>query len=169
MTSEESSKVNMTVAQDNSKKTLKVNVIGAFIVSREVSKYMKNGGAIVNVSSTNGTKTINLAVKRHANKFPERFMFQLNENEILSLNYRDFASLKVTKKTDKLNVICYELVVEIFAITEQSLDIYNLGDVEEILTKIKRSIEKLYSQIGLFEEEDLTNWVKEFEDMIASY
>ena len=90
-------------------------------------------------------------------------MIKKNENEILSLNYRDFASLKVTKKTDKLNVICYELVVEIFAITEQSLDI------EEILTKIKRSIEKLYSQIGLFEEEDLTNWVKEFEDMIASY
>ena len=96
-------------------------------------------------------------------------MIKKNENEILSLNYRDFASLKVTKKTDKLNVICYELVVEIFAITEQSLDIYNLGHVEEILTKIKRSIEKLYSQIGLFEEEDLTNWVKEFEDMIASY
>ena len=29
----------------------------------------------------NGTKTINLAVKRHINRFPERFMFQLNENE----------------------------------------------------------------------------------------
>ena len=39
-------------------RTLKVNVIGAFIVAREVSKYMKNGSAIVNVSSTNGTKTI---------------------------------------------------------------------------------------------------------------
>ena len=39
-------------------KTLKVNVIGAFIVSREVSKYMKKGSAIINVSSTNGTKTI---------------------------------------------------------------------------------------------------------------
>ena len=25
----------------------------------------------------NGTKTINLAVKRHINRFPERFMFQL--------------------------------------------------------------------------------------------
>ena len=37
--------------------TLKVNVIGAFIVAREVSKYMNNG-SIVNVSSTNGTKTI---------------------------------------------------------------------------------------------------------------
>lgn len=39
-------------------KTLKVNVIGAFIVSREVSKYMNYGSAIINVSSTNGTKTI---------------------------------------------------------------------------------------------------------------
>lgn len=39
-------------------KTLKVNVIGAFIVAREVSKYMNKGSSIVNVSSTNGTKTI---------------------------------------------------------------------------------------------------------------
>ena len=39
-------------------RTLKVNVIGAFIVAREVAKYMKKGSAIVNVSSTNGTKTI---------------------------------------------------------------------------------------------------------------
>lgn len=39
-------------------KTLRVNVIGAFLVSREVSKYMEKGSAIVNVSSTNGTKTI---------------------------------------------------------------------------------------------------------------
>jgi hypothetical protein len=29
----------------------------------------------------NGTKTINQAVKRHSNRFPERFMFQINENE----------------------------------------------------------------------------------------
>lgn len=39
-------------------RTLKVNVIGAFIVARESSKYMKPGSTIVNVSSTNGTKTI---------------------------------------------------------------------------------------------------------------
>ena len=36
--------------------TLKVNVMGAFFVSREASKYMKKGSAIVNISSTNGTK-----------------------------------------------------------------------------------------------------------------
>ena len=29
----------------------------------------------------NGTKTINLAVKRHLNRFPERFMFQLTKDE----------------------------------------------------------------------------------------
>ena len=29
----------------------------------------------------NGTKTINQAVKRHINKFPERYMFQLTKNE----------------------------------------------------------------------------------------
>lgn len=40
------------------KKTLSVNVIGAFIVAREIRKIMPDGGAIINVSSTNGTKTI---------------------------------------------------------------------------------------------------------------
>ena len=42
---------------DEFKRTLEVNVIGAFITTREVSKHMKSG-SIVNVSSTNGTKTI---------------------------------------------------------------------------------------------------------------
>lgn len=42
---------------------------------------------------TNGTKTINLAVKRHANKFPERFMFQLTESEILSVSRFQFETL----------------------------------------------------------------------------
>jgi len=46
---------NITV--EEFKKTLETNVIGAFITSREVAKYMKKG-TIINVSSTNGTKTI---------------------------------------------------------------------------------------------------------------
>ena len=36
--------------------TIKVNVIGAFIVSREASRYMPKGSSIINISSTNGTK-----------------------------------------------------------------------------------------------------------------
>lgn len=46
------------ITVDEFKRTLEVNILGAFIVSREVSKYMKKGSAIINVSSTNGTKTI---------------------------------------------------------------------------------------------------------------
>ena len=38
--------------------TIKVNVMGAFIVSREASRNMNKGGAIINISSTNGTKVI---------------------------------------------------------------------------------------------------------------
>ena len=34
---------------------------------------------------TNGTKTINQAVKRHINKFPERYMFQLTKSEYNNL------------------------------------------------------------------------------------
>lgn len=33
----------------------------------------------------NGTKAINQAVKRNIERFPERFMFQLNENEYYNL------------------------------------------------------------------------------------
>ena len=43
---------------DEFKNTLNVNVIGAFIVSREASKYISDGGSIINISSTNGTKVV---------------------------------------------------------------------------------------------------------------
>ena len=33
----------------------------------------------------NGTKTINQAVKRHINKFPEQYMFQVNEEEFVNI------------------------------------------------------------------------------------
>ena len=36
----------------------------------------------------NGTKTINLAVKRHINRFPERFMFQLTIEECNQLRFQ---------------------------------------------------------------------------------
>jgi 3-oxoacyl-[acyl-carrier protein] reductase len=44
---------------DNFKKTLDINLIGTFLVSKYVSKYMldKRSGVIINVSSTNGIDT----------------------------------------------------------------------------------------------------------------
>ena len=37
---------------------------------------------------SNGTKTINLAVKRHINRFPERFMFQLTEEKSENIRFQ---------------------------------------------------------------------------------
>ena len=34
----------------------------------------------------NGTKTINLAVRRHINRFPERFMFKITETECKNIS-----------------------------------------------------------------------------------
>ena len=42
----------------------------------------------------NGTKTINLAVKRHINRFPERFMFQLTEEECKNFSRFQIETLK---------------------------------------------------------------------------
>ena len=42
----------------------------------------------------NGTKSINLAVKRHINKFPERFMFQLTEKECKHISRFQIETLK---------------------------------------------------------------------------
>lgn len=36
----------------------------------------------------NGTKSLNLAVKRHINKFPERFMFQITKEELENLRFQ---------------------------------------------------------------------------------
>ena len=37
---------------------------------------------------SNGTKSINLAVKRHINRFPERFMFRLTDEESRSIRFQ---------------------------------------------------------------------------------
>ena len=38
---------------------------------------------------TNGTKDINKVVKRNINRFPDRFMFQLTEEECKSLRFQN--------------------------------------------------------------------------------
>ncbi len=40
----------------------------------------------------NGTKSLNLAVKRHINRFPERFMFQLMKEEYCNLKFQSETS-----------------------------------------------------------------------------
>ena len=51
----------------------------------------------------NGTKTINQAVKRHINRFPERYMFQLTEREYNYLR----SQLGTTKENNKSRTLPY--------------------------------------------------------------
>ena len=48
----------------------------------------------------NGTKSLNLAVKRHINRFPERFMFQLTKEEYSSI-YSRFQIETLNKNNQK--------------------------------------------------------------------
>jgi len=54
---------------------------------------------------TNGTKSINLAVKRHINRFPERFMFQLTDREVELVHSRfQIETLNKNNQKQGLNV-----------------------------------------------------------------
>ena len=53
----------------------------------------------------NGTKSLNLAVKRHINRFPERFMFQLTKEEYSSIYSRfRFETLNKNNQKQGLNI-----------------------------------------------------------------
>ena len=54
---------------------------------------------------SNGTKTINQAVKRHVNRFPERFMFQLTESEYNNLWYQLGTANNMTRSLRYENII----------------------------------------------------------------
>ena len=52
----------------------------------------------------NGTKTINLAVKRHINRFPERFMFQLTDEESKIIRFQfETKNQKIETRGGKYN------------------------------------------------------------------
>ena len=63
--------------KDNFIKTLEVNLIGTFLVSKEVGKYMLNAksGNIINVSSTNGIDTV----------YPESLDYDASKAGVISL------------------------------------------------------------------------------------
>ena len=53
----------------------------------------------------NGTKSLNLAVKRHINRFPKRFMFQLTKEEYSSIYSRfQFETLNKNNQKQGLNI-----------------------------------------------------------------
>ena len=66
------------------------------------------------VECANGTKSINLAVKRHINRFPERFMFQLTREEVNNLRFQ-VETANVNSKSRSLPYVFTEQGVAMLA------------------------------------------------------
>ncbi|MBR3199318.1 MAG: ORF6N domain-containing protein [Bacilli bacterium] len=106
----------------------------------------------------NGTKTINLAVKRHINRFPERFMFRLTEEECRSISR--FQSETLNGRGHNIKYLPY-------AFTEQGVamlaTILRTEVAEEVSIKIMDAFVfmRKYISTSLLEQKYINNLVLE--------
>lgn len=116
----------------------------------------------------NGTKSINLAVKRHINRFPERFMFQLTEEETEQFGSRfQIETLNRNNQKQGLNVKYLPYVF-----TEQGVamlsSILRTEVAEEISIAIMDAFVSMrkYISSNLLEQKYINNMVLEHENEI---
>lgn len=93
----------------------------------------------------NGTKTINLAVKRHINRFPERFMFQLTDEESKIIRFQfETKNQKIETRGGKYN--------KPYAFTEQGVamlaTILRTKVAEEVSIRIMDAFVAMKKYIG---------------------
>ena len=111
----------------------------------------------------NGTKTINLAVKRHINRFPERFMFQLTKDE--------YDYLRFQTETAKENNMSRTLP---HAFTEQGIamlaTVLRTDIVSEMSVAIMRAFvtTRKYVSYNLLEQKYINNLVLEHDKRIKA-
>ena len=114
----------------------------------------------------NGTKTINLAVKRHINRFPERFMFRLTRDEYYKI-------LRFQSETIELEQGKYSKYLP-YAFTEQGVamlaTILRTEVAEEISIKIMDAFVTLrhYISDNLINQKYINNMVLEDHDKIKA-
>ena len=111
----------------------------------------------------NGTKTINLAVKRHINRFPERFMFQLTKDK--------YDYLRFQTETAKENNMSRTLP---YAFTEQGVamlaTVLRTDIVSEMSVAIMRAFvtTRKYVSYNLLEQKYINNLVLEHNNRIKA-
>lgn len=109
----------------------------------------------------NGTKTINQAVKRHINRFPERFMFQLTEDEYNNLRFQVGTANNMTRSLP-------------YAFTEQGVAmlsaVLRTSVAEEISIRIMDAFVAMrkYISSNLIEQKYINNLVLEDHEKIKT-
>ena len=112
----------------------------------------------------NGTKSINLAVKRHINRFPERFMFQLTKDEYYNI-------LRFQSETLELEQGKYSKYLP-YAFTEQGVamlaTVLRTPVAEEVSIKIMDAFVAMrkYISTNLLEQKYINNLVIEHDSKI---
>ncbi len=112
----------------------------------------------------NGTKSINLAVKRHINRFPERFMFQLTQEEYDNLRFQ----FETTKNGNMARTLPY-------AFTEQGVamlaTVLRTSVTEEISISIMDAFVAMRKYISndLIEQKYIKNMVLEHDPKLNYY
>jgi len=107
----------------------------------------------------NGTKSINLAVKRHINRFPERFIFQLTEQEYKSLRFQFETANNKTRTLP-------------YAFTEQGVAMLSSVLRTEVAEKVSVAIMdafvsmRKYISTNLIEQKYINNLVLEHDNEI---
>lgn len=102
----------------------------------------------------NGTKSINLAVKRHINRFPERYMFQLTEHELTILRFQ-VETANINNKSRTFPYVFTEQGVAMLA------TILKTSVAEEISIKIMDAFVAMrkYISANLLEQKYINNQV----------
>lgn len=115
---------------------------------------------------SNGTKTINQAVKRHINRFPERFMFQLTQTEYYEI-------LRSQSGTLELEQGQYSKYLP-YVFTEQGVamlaTVLKTSVAEEVSIKIMDAfvVMRKYISSNLIEQRYINNLVIKHEELIGN-
>ena len=94
----------------------------------------------------NGTKSINLTVKRHINRFPERFMFQLTEDEYRYLRFQ----IETTKHNNMSRTLPY-------VFTEQGVAMFSAVLRTEVSEKVSIEIMDAFVAMRYFIKNNLVD------------
>ena len=115
----------------------------------------------------NGTKSINLAVKRNRERFPEDFMFQLTNEEINSLSRFQFETLNKNKQKQGLNIkyLPYVFTEEGVAMLSSLLHTETAINTSILIMKAFVSMKKYISN-NLLEQRFINNMVLEHDNDI---
>ena len=129
---------------------------------------------------SNGTKSINLAVKRHLKRFPERFMFQLTENEVSRFQFETLNKNGQKQGTNikYLPYVFTEQGVAMLATVLRTqlakeeliiIDSYADKHVLDIISKIKLPVTLVLSTKSRLSELDIDKYNKEYSNLTLIY